>query len=164
MIFALAGCGAGQISQTADEASAVNGYTGQIGSIEVRNASIAFAGQGKTDAVYRAGQSAPLNMTLVNVSPTDDKLVSVSSPVASGGQIQGDATVAGNRALQVGNGDAGSDASALSDRTISVTLTGLKQDITPGLTYPVVLTFARSGELTARLPVGYPTGSLSVRK
>lgn len=164
LCIALTGCSAGQVTQTANQASAVNGYTGRAGTIEVRNASFAFAGQGTTDAVYRAGQTAQLNMTLVNVAAAADQLVSVSSPVAAGGAVQGDGTIGGYRAVKVGNGDTESDSAAQSDRTISVTLTGLNQDIRPGLTYPVVLTFKNAGPLSTSLPVGYPTGDLAERK
>jgi copper(I)-binding protein len=161
---ALTGCGAGALTQTAQQAPAVNGYQGRAGTIDVRDATIAFAGQGNSGAVYRAGQSAPLNMVLVNVGDTTDRLVSVSSPVASSGQIQGEAILAGGRAVQVGNDDARADATSLADRTISIQLVGLNQDIKPGLKYPVVFTFERGGVLAAELPVGYPTGQLAERK
>jgi copper(I)-binding protein len=159
----LTGCGAGQITQTDTQASAVNGYQGQAGRIMVRNASIAYTGQAKTGAIYTAGGAADLNMTLVNVSPIADQLISVSSPIAAAGLIQGDAVIGGGRALQVGNGDSPSDAAALADKTISVRLVGLKQDITAGLNYPVVLTFQRGGVVNAEIPVGYPTGDLATR-
>ena len=148
----LTGCGAGQITQTDTQASAVNGYQGQAGRIMVRNASIAYTGQANAGAIYRAGGAADLNMTLVNVGP-----------IAAAGLIQGDAVIGGGRALQVGNGDSPSDAAALADKTISVRLVGLKQDITAGLNYPVVLTFQRGGVVNAEIPVGSPTGDLAAR-
>jgi len=159
----LTGCGAGQITQTDTQSSAVNGYQGRAGNIVVRDASIAYAGQANTGAIYRAGQIANLEMTLVNVSATADQLVSVSSPIAAAAQIQGDAVIGGGRAVQVGNGNSPADAAALADKTISVKLVGLKQDITAGLNYPVVFTFQRGGVLTAELPVGYPGGALATR-
>ncbi|HEY2203236.1 MAG TPA: copper chaperone PCu(A)C [Pseudonocardia sp.] len=159
----LSGCGAGAVTQTAQQSSAVNGYQGRAGDVAVRDASIVFAGQANSGAVYRAGQSAQLRMTLVNVGDQTDKLLTVSSPVAAAGQVLGDATIGGGRAVQVGNSDGQADAAALSDRTITVQLTGLKQDITPGLNYPVTLTFQRGGVLNTDLPVGYPTGPLSSR-
>jgi copper(I)-binding protein len=162
-LVTLTGCGAGQITQTDTQASAVNGYQGMAGRIMVRNASIAYTGQANTGAIYRAGGAADLNMTLVNVSPTPDQLVSVSSPIAAAGLVQGDAVIPGGRAVQVGNGDSPADAAALADKTISVRLVGLKQDITAGLNYPVVLTFQHGGVLNAEIPVGYPTGALAVR-
>jgi copper(I)-binding protein len=161
--LALPGCGAGQITQTATQASGTDGYEGTTGDIAVRNAAIVFAGQGNSGAVYRAGQSAPLEMTLVNTGTQPDKLISVSSPVAASGQVTGDAVIGADRAVQVGNADAGTDAAALSDRTINIQLVGLKEDIIPGRSYPVTFVFQRGGVLNGTLPVGYPTGQLSSR-
>jgi hypothetical protein len=160
----LTGCGAGAISQTADQASGVDGAHGRVGTIDVRDATIAFAGQGTTDAVYRAGQTAELSATLVNSGATPDRLVKVSSPDADSGQIEGDAVIGGGRAVQVGNNNASSGAVALPDRTISIKLVGLKNDIRPGLKTPVEFTFERAGAVTVELPVGYPTGQLAERK
>jgi len=161
--LALSGCGAGQITQTDTQASGANGYEGMAGDIAVRNASISFAGQPNIGAVYRAGQSAPLEMTLVNTGSQPDKLVSVSSPVAASGQITGDATIGADRAVQVGNADEGTDANALSDRTINIQLVGIKENIIAGRTYPVTFVFQRGGVLNATLPVAYPSGQLSSR-
>ncbi|WP_169747945.1 copper chaperone PCu(A)C [Pseudonocardia acaciae] len=162
---ALTGCGAGAISQTAQQAAAVNGAQGRAGSIEVRDASFSYAGQANTDAVYRKGQTAELSLTLVNSGATADRLVSVTSPAAGGpGQIQGEAVIGGDRAVQVGNTNATAGAVALADRTISIRLAGLTQDIQPGLKYPVTFTFERGGPVTIELPVGYPTGKLAERK
>lgn len=159
----LTGCGTGQITQTSTEQSAVNGYQGTAGDVAVRNATIAYAGKGN-GPVYRAGQSAQLNLTLVNTGATADKLVSVSSPWAASVQVQqGDGTIPAGRAVQVGNGDSGADAAALADRTISITLTGIKGDMTAGPNYPVIFTFQRGGVLNAQLPIGYPTGQQGVR-
>jgi hypothetical protein len=163
LLATLTGCGAGQVSQTASQASAVNGYSGRAGDVEVRNAAIAYAGQADNGAIYRAGQTAPLNMTLVNVGIAADRLVSVSSPVAAGGQIQGDGSIGAAQSITVGDSDSQADAAAQAARTINVTLVGLKQDIKAGLNYPVVLTFERGGVLNARLPIGYPTGPLAER-
>jgi hypothetical protein len=160
---ALSGCGAGQVSQTASQASAVNGYSGQVGSILVRDASIAFAGQGTAAAIYRAGGTAPLDMTLVNQGSQPDKLISAASPIAGSVQVQGDAAIGADQTISVGNTDSPGDANSLAARTIKITLTGLKQDITAGSNYPVQLTFQRAGTLSAKLPVGYPSGPLAIR-
>jgi copper(I)-binding protein len=163
LLATLPACGAGQVSQTADQASGVNGYTATLGDIAVRDASIAYTGQAKTSAIYRAGQAAQLDITLVNVGSEPDKLLSVSSPIAASGQIEGDGTIGGYQTIVIGNTDAGSDASSLAARTLRVQLTGLNQDILAGHNYPVVLVFQRAGVLNATLPVGYPTGPLAVR-
>jgi copper(I)-binding protein len=160
---ALSGCGAGQVSQTASQASAVNGYSGQVGSMLVRDASIAFAGQSNSAAIYKTGGTAPLNLTLINQGTQPDKLISASSPIAGSVQIQGDAAIGADQTISVGNTDTPGDASSLAARTIKITLTGLKQDIKAGSNYPVQFTFQRAGTLSANLPVGYPSGALAIR-
>jgi hypothetical protein len=163
LVITLSACGAGQVSQTASQASAVNGYSGQVGSIAVRNASIAYAGQANTGAIYRAGGTAQLDMTLVNVGPNPDKLIRASSPDAAAVQIQGDGVIGGYQTVSIGNTDSPSDANSLAVRTLKVTLIGLKRDINAATNYPVQLTFQRAGILNTRLPVGYPTGPLATR-
>lgn len=158
---ALAGCGAGAVSQTASQASAVNGYAGQVGNLVVRDATIAAATT-LAGAAYQPGGSAPLNLTLVNTGATADKLVSASSPVAGTVQITGDATIPAGTAVAVGN-YSGATGSALAGRTIAVKLNGLVGPIRAGLTYPVTFRFEKAGELTTKLPVGHPTGELAER-
>ena len=41
-------------------------------------------------------------------------------------------------------------------RFAQVELTGLREDIQAGLSYEVVLTFERAGQVRVMLPVGYP--------
>jgi periplasmic copper chaperone A len=161
LLATLTACGAGQVSQTADQASAVNGYTGQAGQVAVRDASFAYMGQANNGAIYKAGQAAQLDASLVNVGAQPDKLLSVSSPIAAAGVVQGDATLGGSQTVVVGNNGAG--ASSLAVRNIRVMLVGLKQDIVAGRNYPVTFVFQRAGTLTGNLPVGYPTGPLAVR-
>ena len=45
---------------------------------------------------------------------------------------------------------------APSTRFASVELTGLREDIQAGLSYEVILTFERTGQVAVKLPVGYP--------
>lgn len=157
---ALTGCGAGAVTQTASQASAVNGASAQVGNVVIRDASIAAATT-LAGAAYQPGGSAPLNLTLVNSGFAADKLVSASSPVAGTVQITGDATIPGGTAVTVGN--TGADGRALAGRTIAIKLNGLVGPIRAGLNYPVTFRFEKAGELTVKLPVGYPTGELGER-
>jgi copper(I)-binding protein len=43
-----------------------------------------------------------------------------------------------------------------STRTAQIVLTGLREDIRAGLSYEIVLTFERAGQLRVKLPVAYP--------
>ena len=71
--FALAGCGAGQITQTSSQQSGVGGASANVGQIAIREAAFPFTGDGKTAAIYRAGSEAPLTMTVVNFGSQADK-------------------------------------------------------------------------------------------
>jgi copper(I)-binding protein len=110
--FALAGCGAGQITQTSSQQSGVGGASANVGQIAVREAAFAFTGDGKTAAVYRAGSEAPLTMTVVNFGSQVDKLTNVSSPAAESVKITGDGTIASGLVLLVEGLPAGEPAGA----------------------------------------------------
>jgi periplasmic copper chaperone A len=80
---ALAGCGAGQITQTDTQVASVNGANAGVGAISVRDATIEFSDVAKGDAVYPRGGSAPLQMSIVNTGTESDRLISATSPVAA---------------------------------------------------------------------------------
>jgi copper(I)-binding protein len=100
--LAAAGCGAGQITQTDTQVAAVNGASGSVGAIAVRDAQLAFPTG--TDKYYPAGSDVPLVVTITNRGDLgDDKLVSVTSDAASGAaQITGDPSLPAGHALQAG--------------------------------------------------------------
>jgi copper(I)-binding protein len=64
-VLALAACGTGQVSQTADTNTAVGGLNAELtadqGSYKVRNLEVPFKDDG-----YRAGETAPVEVTLFN--------------------------------------------------------------------------------------------------
>jgi len=247
--LALAGCGAGQITQTSSQASGVGGASANVGQIAIREAAFAFAGDGKTAAIYQEGSEAPLSMTVVNFGGQVDKLTTVSSPAAESARITGDATIASGRVLLVEGLPPGEPAGAPGEATAApgasgqatpapgasaratpapgaseqatpapgasaratpapgveatpapgateapgarpapatagsaaestaaagaaaptsgqlapgttsaqVVLTGLKQDLQVGPTYPVVLSFQRAGDVTIQVPVANPS-------
>lgn len=73
--LAAAGCSAGQITQTNTQVATVDGASGNVGSIAVRNAQFAFPVSGHD---YKAGDEAPVVVTIVNGGTSADKLLSVS--------------------------------------------------------------------------------------
>jgi len=77
--LALAGCGAGQVAQTAQDKPTVDGQMAQIGPIAIRDAALEYPPGG----VYERGTDARLRMTIVNSGVSSDSLVSVSSPAAT---------------------------------------------------------------------------------
>jgi copper(I)-binding protein len=242
--LALAGCGAGQITQTSSQVSGVGGASANVGQIAIREAAFPFTGNGKSAVIYPQGGSAPLTMSVVNFGGQDDKLTGASSPAAASVTISGDATIASGRLLFVNGqpgaeqGSAGATATAApgsasagsaprsaqatpapgsalatpaprgvttvpapasaqitarpgdvtgppvpsgvqatpapvsganaqaapptgplaaGTTTAQVVLTGLKQNLAVGPTYPVVLTFQRAGAVTVQVPVANPS-------
>jgi copper(I)-binding protein len=101
---AVAGCGAGQVTQTSEQVAAVGGAYANAGPIAVRDVAIVFAEQAggeKTANVYAEGGDAPLRMTIVNTGATPDRLVSASSPVAESVLIAGATDIGGDQAIVV---------------------------------------------------------------
>jgi copper(I)-binding protein len=175
--LALTGCGAGQIAGTAEQLSAVSGSNVGAGPIVVRDAVIEFGEEVEGGAVYPRGADAPLSMTIVNEGPDADRLVSVTSAWASEVTVSGVTEIPGGRAVVVEGeapapvaapttGARPSGAPSAAPTTAAaptpageaegtqVVLTGLLDDIRAGLTYDVVLTFERAGEITVPVPVG----------
>jgi copper(I)-binding protein len=110
IMLVVAGCGAGQNTQTDSMPPAVNGAQGQAGPIAIRDARFAVPDRG----VYPAGTSAELVLTIVNTGPTDDELTEVTSPVADEVQISGDRILVARRAVQVTGGGAATPPSSSS--------------------------------------------------
>lgn len=78
--LALAGCSAGQVTQTDTQVATVDGASGNVGSIAVRDAQFAFPVSGHD---YQAGDEAPVVVTIVNNGTDADKLLSVSGEVGT---------------------------------------------------------------------------------
>lgn len=162
VLLALGGCGAGQIAQTV-EITATGGIGGQAGSMIVRDAAITYDGPIEGDTVYAPGDTAPLQLTVVNDATATvddgmlpDRLVAVSSPIAAEGRITGDARIPDGHVLTAGYGDPIASIAVPPTTTVDVALVGLTEPVRAGLTYPVVLTFERAGELRLQFPVEYP--------
>ena len=105
--MALAGCGAGQIAQTAYQANASGGATVTLNGIAVRDAQIAYGGPVEAENVYSVGESAPVDMYIVNQSPTNDRLLSATSPVAASVEVSGQTDLPASLLMIVGGSAAG---------------------------------------------------------
>ncbi|MDN5857419.1 MAG: hypothetical protein L0H84_02245 [Pseudonocardia sp.] len=179
----LAGCGAGQITQTSSQVTAVNGANATVGSIAVRNARFVLGEDVDSAVAYRRGASASLEMVIVNTGNSPDELMSVTSEIGNG-EVLGPRVVPAGHSLVVEGlpvaelGDrptaAAATPSASADRpsappppaagqlppdapavagTTHVVLTGLREDIRSGLTYEVVLHFRDAGPVSLPVPV-----------
>lgn len=183
LVLALAGCGAGQITQTDTQVAAVNGVSGQAGQIGVRNAQLVFPPNAAR--YYPKGSDAALVATIVNDGSATDRLVSVSAPAASSVNLQGSTVLPAAFALTAVSpaeqgagstlptpittgGTAAStttstlptstgSAAALPVGKITVTLVDLNRDVRPGETIPVTFVFANAGQVTLDVPIGSPT-------
>lgn len=93
----IAGCGAGQITQTSSQQAGVNGANVTGGDIAVRNAELAYPEEKR---YYTIGDDIPVQLTIVNQGPTQDELAAVRSPAAEGVRISGDTTLPGGTALR----------------------------------------------------------------
>jgi len=78
--LALTGCAAGQYAQTSMVSPSIDGTSGQVGGIAVRNAKIAYPDGGQ----YEQGADARVLFTVVNLSDQDDALTDVRSDAATG--------------------------------------------------------------------------------
>lgn len=191
---AVAGCGAGQITQTSRQVAAVEGANATAGQISLRNAVIEFDEPAEGAAIYPVGGNAPLQMVIVNSGAEVDRLVAASSPAADSVQISGVLRIPGGQALDI-EGAPATAAPAPAEGTAapapgaapaevppaaeapaaaepspvaappaveappgvgSIVLTGLREDVRAGLTYPLILTFERAGELRFDVPVANP--------
>lgn len=134
----LTGCGAGQISQTADQEAAVNGMSVNVKNIALRNVHLQAT---QTGDFLQPGRIVPLVFVAANDSPdVNDKLVGITSDVGNVA-LSGDGTVAAGSALV-----AGSSGTPMAQ----VTLT---KPITNGLSYNFTFNFEKAGSTTVAVPI-----------
>ena len=101
--LALGGCSAGSVTQTDTIVSQADGATGQVGGILLRDVSL---DAGPTNTVP-SGAEVPLRLTIINQTPTEDRLVSVTSPYAVSARPEGPTTIPANNSLRIIGNDPG---------------------------------------------------------
>ncbi|WP_328302199.1 copper chaperone PCu(A)C [Actinomycetospora sp. NBC_00405] len=149
--LALGGCSAGSVTQTDTIVSQADGAAGQVGGILLRDVSL---DAGPTNTVP-AGAEIPLRLTIINQTPTEDRLVSVTSPYAVSARPEGPTTIPPNNSLRIIGNDPGPlgppDPFVRVGGSARITLTGVTQQLRPGPTYEVTFTFEKAG--TVSVPV-----------
>lgn len=155
-ILAVAGCSAGQETQTSSQVAAVDGAHGSAKQVDVRNVQLAFPEDSST---YEAGSSAPLEGGLVNAGSESDRLVEVTSPYAASAEVTGTTVLPAESNLwstpaKQGGGQQAPSASSAENAQVHITLRGLNHDIRPGLTVPVTFVFEKAGPTTIQVPLG----------
>jgi hypothetical protein len=147
----IAGCSAGQVSQTSLQQAAVNGSSATVGDISLRNVHLRAD---LTSDYVRPGSEVELLFVATNGSPeAGDKLASITSDVGTV-TLTGDPTVPPIGALVVGEPD-GQIAPLESAETAGAAKSAveLTKPITNGLTYDFTFTFERAGQTTVAVPI-----------
>ncbi|WP_328612834.1 hypothetical protein OHS18_27145 [Amycolatopsis sp. NBC_00355] len=101
--LALAGCGAGQITQTDTQQPAVNGTHAQVKTIVLRDAAVQYPTSG---AGYASGATPALTLTIVNQGTQDDSLVSVTTEDGAQATVGGSKDIVAGHSLVIGPDDA----------------------------------------------------------
>jgi copper(I)-binding protein len=153
----LTGCSAGQVTQTSSQASAVNGNSAEIGLISLRNVHVVYPND--EEFTNSAGGNALLSFVIINNSPaTEDRLREVSSDAAEVRfEPESARELPPSRVLvAVAPGTEENADAMLADpntRTATVELTNLKENLTPGLTFPMTFDFENAGGVTLQVPI-----------
>jgi copper(I)-binding protein len=140
-----------------DTPAVTSSAIGRIGEITVADVEFLFSPPITGDEVYPAGATAPLSVTITNHGREPDRLVRVSSPIATGSILVADGlTIPAGHTLTAGQVGAAGVSTSYEDGHNMVGLTGLREPIRSGPTYPVVFGFARAGDLLLEVPVDTP--------
>ncbi len=146
----LTGCGAGQISQTADQESAVNGATANVANIALRNIHLQAV---QTGPAMEAGRTVELIFVAANISPdVNYKLMSIRSDVGTVA-VTGATAIPAGTSLIVGSADGHDEATALGSAEPTKAEVTLTQPITNGLTYKFTFDFDKAGQTTVSVPI-----------
>lgn len=170
------GCGAGQVTQTSEQVSAVNGAEGHVGPISLLNVRLAYPADG--GHAYEPGDSVTLLLTITNTGDRADELAQVSTQATDEVEITGATTVHPDVALMSSDEGAAEEAGAPAPSAtassepaepqdggggadaetaqLTIVLRGLTHPVRPGLPTEITFVFAQAGEVTLRVPVGEP--------
>jgi copper(I)-binding protein len=154
---ALAGCSAGQVSQTSMQQSAVDGNQAVINNVALRNVRIQAL---QTGDFLRPGATVDLVLVVVNQSPdVTDKLVGITTDIGKV-TVTGDATLPAGGTLFVGapNGQDKKAVDAVEDAdSVKATVT-LAKPITNGPNYNFTFDFEKAGSVSVAVPISAPEG------
>jgi hypothetical protein len=154
---ALAGCGVGQLSQTASQESAVDGNHAVIDNVALRNVRIQAL---QHSDFLRPGATVDLVLVVINQSPdVTDKLVGISTDIGKV-TVTGDPTLPAGGTLFVGNPN-GQNRKAVDDveaaDSVKATVV-LDKQITNGPNYNFTFNFEKAGSVSLAVPISAPDG------
>jgi copper(I)-binding protein len=153
-VAAISGCGAGQISQTAMQQSAVDGNQAAVKNVALRNVHIHAL---QTGDYLRPGATVDLVLVAVNQSPdVGDKLVGITTDIGKV-TVTGDSTLPPSGVLFIGqNGQSKkSDDAVEHGDTVKATI-ALSKPITNGPNYDVTFNFEKAGSVSVPVPISAP--------
>lgn len=149
----ISACGTGQISQSANQQSAVNGNNATIGNVALRDVRLQA---NQTGDFVEPGRTINLAMVAVNESQdAADRLVDITTDIGTV-SIIGDTRLPATGTLFVGVPDGEKVAPGPLDAnkagTVKATVT-LTKPITNGLNYNVTFKFENAGHATVMVPI-----------
>jgi copper(I)-binding protein len=154
---ALTGCGSGQLSQTASQASAVDGAQAVINNVALRNVHIHAV---QTRDFLTPGERVDLMLVAINQSPdVADNLVGITTDIGTV-TVSGDPRLPAGGVLFVGapdgrNNNAPGTVAAANTAKASVELT---KPITNGLNYNFTFNFEKAGSANLTVPISAGLG------
>ena len=150
-VVTLAGCSAGQVSQTAMQQPAVNGTAATVGSIDLRNVHLRAP---QTGDFLQPGSDVELLFVAVNGSETNgDRLMSITSDVGTVA-LTGDGKIPPGGTLLVGTPDLQpSPLDVTEGAGTAEAAVALTKPITNGLTYGFTFTFEKAGTKKVEVPI-----------
>ena len=152
---AIAGCSAGQVSQTAMQQSAVDGNQAVINNVALRNVRIQAL---QTGDFLRPGATVDLVLVAVNQSPDiTDKLVGITTDIGKV-TVTGDPTLPPSGVLFFGNqnGQSKKSDSAVENADSVKATIALSKPITNGPNYDFTFNFEKAGSVSVGVPISAP--------
>lgn len=155
--LALAGCSAGQITQTDSQVAAVDGTSGDLGNtIALRDAQIPYPSN--PNGTYPAGSTVPVQLSIINQGTSTDELIAVTSPAAGQAIVLGTMQIfPGATVISTAGAvpSAGAPTSPLVVGELRILLT-TTVPLRAGLNTPVTFQFRNAGKLTLPVPMAAP--------
>ncbi len=154
-VAVIPGCGAGQLSQTAMQQSAVDGNSAVINNVVLRNIRIRAL---QTGDYLRPGATVDLALVAVNQSPdVNDRLVGITTDIGKV-TVTGDPSLPASGTLFFGsqNGQSKPAADAVEVSNSVKSTIALTKPITNGPNYNVTFTFEKAGSVSVGVPISAP--------
>ena len=163
-LAALAGCSSGQVTQTARQASTVNGASAEVGDLALRNIQIIFP----TTGAYNEGDTARLAMTVVNRTIAQDRLLEVTGDFFERASVPSDDTESEDTESDDTEAEASVETAIPAEAGVlfgtsdspPIELEDLTERLIPAQTVSITFVFETAGEVTVEVPVANPTRSV----